>query len=123
MRTITDSNPRIVERLKTYFSRTGLASGVFDRYVPASYLLENFDNFKGKLSEDTLEKIQALVERINSLIADTDSVNVKEVRGRGKSRAAGAASRNLSMVDTGTVNIDSIQPSTAVGPLPIQTQF
>ena len=123
MRTITDSNPRIVERLKAYFSRTGLAGGVFDRYVPAAYLLENFDNFKGNLSEDTLEKIQALVERINSLIADTDSLSRTEGSGRDISGAAGLSRRNQSVADAGTVNIDSIQPSTAIGSLPVQTQF
>ena len=123
MRTITDSNPRIVERLKAYFSRTGLAGGVFDRYVPAAYLLENFDNFKGNLSEDTLEKIQALVERINSLIADTDSLSRTEGSGRDISGAAGVSRRNRSVADAGTVNIDSIQPSTAIGALPVQTQF
>jgi len=123
MRTITDSNPRIVERLKAYFSRTGLAGGLFDRYVPAAYLLENFDNFKGNLSEDTLEKIQALVERINSLIADTDSLNRTERSGRGISGAAAGSRRTRSVVDAGTVNIDSIQPSAAVGSLPVQTQF
>jgi len=123
MRTITDSNPRIVERLKAYFSRTGLAGGLFDRYVPAAYLLENFDNFKGNLSEDTLEKIQALVERINSLIADTDSLSRTEGSGRDISGAAGVSRRNRSVADAGTVNIDSIQPSTAIGSLPVQTQF
>ena len=123
MRTITDSNPRIVERLKAYFSRTGLAGGVFDRYVPAAYLLENFDNFKGNLSEDTLEKIQALVERINSLIADTDSLSRTEGSDRDISGAAGVSLRNRSVADAGTVNIDSIQPSTAIGSLPVQTQF
>ena len=123
MRTITDSNPRIVERLKAYFSRTGLAGGVFDRYVPAAYLLENFDNFKGNLSEDTLEKIQALVERINSLIADTDSLSRTEGSGRDISGAAGVSRRNRSVADAGTVNIDSIQPSTIIGSLPVQTQF
>ena len=123
MRTITDSNPRIVERLKAYFSRTGLAGGVFDRYVPAAYLLENFDNFKGNLSEDTLEKIQALVERINSLIADTDSLSRTEGSDRDISGAAGVSRRNRSVADAGTVNIDSIQPSTAIGSLPVQTQF
>ena len=123
MRTITDSNPRIVERLKAYFSRTGLAGGVFDRYAPAAYLFENFDNFKGNLSEDTLEKIQALVERINSLIADTDSLSRTEGSGRDISGAAGLSRRNRSVADAGTVNIDSIQPSTAIGSLPVQTQF
>ena len=123
MRTITDSNPRIVERLKTYFSRTGLAGGVFDRYVPAAYLLENFDNFKGNFTEDTLEKIKALVERINSLIADTDSFKIREASGRGNSRGTGFVPRRSNLLNRETANINSIQPSTAVGSLPVQTQF
>ena len=123
MRTITDSNPRIVERLKTYFSRTGLAGGVFDRYVPAAYLLENFDNFKGNFTEDTLEKIKALVERINSLIADTDSFKMREASGRGNSRGTGFVPRRSNLLNRETANINSIQPSTAVGSLPVQTQF
>ena len=123
MRTITDSNPRIVERLKTYFSRTGLAGGVFDRYVPAAYLLENFDNFKGNFTEDTLEKIKALVERINSLIADTDSFKMREASGRGNSRGTGFVPRRSNLLNRETANINSIQPSTAVGSLPVQTKF
>ncbi len=123
MRTITDSNPRIVERLKTYFSRTGLAGGVFDRYVPAAYLLENFDNFKGNFTEDTLEKIEALVERINSLIADTDSFKMREASDRGNSRGTGFVPRRSNLLNRETANINSIQPSTAVGSLPVQTQF
>ena len=123
MSTITDSNPRIVERLKAYFSRTGLAGGMFDRYVPASYLLESFDNFKGNLTEDTIEKIQALVERINSLIADTDSFSIPETSGRGNSRRTGVVPRRSNLLDTGTVDRDAIQSSAAPGSLPLQTQF
>ena len=112
-----------MERLKTYFSRTGLAGGVFDRYVPAAYLLENFDNFKGNFTEDTLEKIKALVERINSLIADTDSFKMREESGRGNSRGTGFVPRRSNLLNRETANINSIQPSTAVGSLPVQTQF
>ena len=123
MRTITDSNPRIVERLKAYFSRKGIAGGVFDRYVPASYLLENFDNFKGNLSEDTLEKIQTLVERINSLIVDNDLFNVKEMSGRDKSRKSSVSPGKDNTVNIGTLNIDSTESATTIGSLPVQTQF
>jgi len=123
MRTITDSNPRIVERLKAYFSRMGIAGGVFDRYVPASYLLENFDNFKGNLSEDTLEKIQTLVERINSLIVDNDLFNVKEMSGRDKSRISSVGPEKDNTVNIGTLNIDSTESATTIGSLPVQTQF
>ncbi|MBS20956.1 MAG: hypothetical protein CL739_02535 [Chloroflexi bacterium] len=123
MRTITDSNPRIVERLKAYFSRMGIAGGVFDRYVPASYLLENFDSFKGNLSEDTLEKIQTLVERINSLIVDNDLLNVKEMSGRDKSWKSSVGPGKDNTVNIGTLNIDSTEPATPIGSLPVQTQF
>jgi len=123
MRTITDSNPRIVERLKAYFSRMGIAGGIFDRYVPASYLLENFDNFKGNLSEDTLEKIQTLVERINSLIVDNDLFNIKEMSGRDKSRISSVGPGKDNTVNIGTLNIDSTESSTTIGSLPVQTQF
>ena len=123
MRTITDSNPRIVERLKAYFSRMGIDGGVFDRYVPASYLLENFDNFKGNLSEDTLEKIQTLVERINSLIVDNDLFNIKEMSGRDKSRISSVGPGKDNTVNIGTLNIDSTESSTTIGSLPVQTQF
>ena len=123
MRTITDSNPRIVERLKAYFRRTGLAGGVFDRYVPASYLLENLDNFKGNFTEDTLEKIQALVERINSLIADTDSYEIPRASRKGNSSGISGVPRKARVTGPGAVNIDSIQSSAAVGSLPVQTQF
>tara|TARA_B100000029_G_scaffold196936_2_gene194983 strand:+ start:1675 stop:3690 length:2016 start_codon:yes stop_codon:yes gene_type:complete len=123
MRTITDSNPRIVERLRAYFSRMGIAGGVFDRYVPASYLLENFDSFKGNLSEDTLEKIQTLVERINSLIVDNDLLNVKEMSGRDKSWKSSVGPGKDNTVNIGTLNIDSTEPATPIGSLPVQTQF
>jgi len=123
MRTITGSNPRIVERLKAYFSRMGIAGGVFDRYVPASYLLENFDSFKGNLSEDTLEKIQTLVERINSLIVDNDLLNVKEMSGRDKSWKSSVGPGKDNTVNIGTLNIDSTEPATPIGSLPVQTQF
>ena len=127
MRSITESNPRIVERLKVYFAKTGIAGGVFDRYVPAAYLLENFDDFKVHISEDTIEKAKTLVERINSLITEVDSIdtlNSSKGRALGGSRTA---SNKSNINATGTVGIDSIQSSAqssaAVGSLPFPTQF
>ena len=127
MRSITESNPRIVERLKVYFAKTGIAGGVFDRYVPAAYLLENFDDFKVHISEDTIEKAKTLVERINSLITEVDSINTLN---SSKGRALGGsrtASNKSNINATGTVGIDSIQSSAqssaAVGSLPFPTQF
>ena len=68
MKMITGSNPRIVERLIDYFERENISNGLFDRYVPAAFLLENFDSFKGQISDDTVSKIETLINRINSLL-------------------------------------------------------
>ncbi|MEC9365477.1 MAG: hypothetical protein VX695_00300, partial [Chloroflexota bacterium] len=81
------------------------------------------DNFKGNLSEDTLEKIQTLVERINSLIADNDLFNVKEMSGRDKSRISSVGPKKDNTVNIGTLNIDSTESATTIGSLPVQTQF
>ena len=129
MRSITESNPRIVERLKVYFAKTGIAGGVFDRYVPAAYLLENFEDFKTHISEDSVEKAKALVERINSLITKSDSIDILNSSKGGGSRTSRSASKNRTgskksgIKATGTVDLGSIQSSAAVGSLPLQTQF
>ena len=68
MKSISESNPRIVERIKSHFNATQIAGGNFDRYRPASYLLENFDKFKYDISEDTIGKIASLIGRINGLL-------------------------------------------------------
>ncbi|MED5429636.1 MAG: AAA family ATPase [Chloroflexota bacterium] len=68
MKSISESNPRIVERIKSHFNATQIAGGNFDRYRPASYLLENFDKFKYDISEDTISKIASLIGRINGLL-------------------------------------------------------
>jgi len=71
MKSISESNPRIVERIKSHFNSTQIAGGNFDRYRPASYLLENFDKFKYDISEDTIGKIASLIGRINGLLPGT----------------------------------------------------
>ncbi|MQG74455.1 MAG: hypothetical protein FI697_02525 [SAR202 cluster bacterium] len=68
MKAISESNPRIVERIKSHFSSAGIAGGSFDRYRPAAYLLENFDKVKYDISEDTVDKIASLIGRINGLL-------------------------------------------------------
>ncbi len=68
MKAISESNPRIVERIKSHFSSDGIAGGSFDRYRPAAYLLENFDKVKYDISEDTVDKIASLIGRINGLL-------------------------------------------------------
>jgi len=68
MKAISESNPRIVERIKSHFNSAQIAGGNFDRYRPASYLLENFDKLKYDISEDTIGKIASLIARINGLL-------------------------------------------------------
>ena len=68
MKAISESNPRIVERIKSHFSSAGIAGGSFDRYRPAAYLLENFDKVKYDISEETVDKIASLIGRINGLL-------------------------------------------------------
>ncbi len=123
MRSITESNPRIVERLKAYFAKTGTAGGVFDRYVPAAYLLENFEDFKVHISEDSIEKAKTLVERINSLITEAGSIDTLNSSKRGGSRKSRTASNKSGIKATGVVDFKSLQSSAATGSLPLQTQF
>jgi hypothetical protein len=77
MRSITESNPRIVERIKSYFAEADIAGGVFDRYRPAAYLLANYEVLKQEISKDTLDRIRSLVERVNSLLPVMDDVGVQ----------------------------------------------
>ena len=79
MRSITESNPRIVERIKTYFADEGIEGGVFDRYRPAAYLLANHEGLKQEISKDTLDRIRSLVERVNSLLPAMDNAGVQPV--------------------------------------------
>tara|TARA_B100000809_G_scaffold230454_1_gene244865 strand:+ start:22250 stop:24265 length:2016 start_codon:yes stop_codon:yes gene_type:complete len=123
MKSITESNPRIVERLKTYFAKTGIAGGVFDRYVPAAYLLENFEDFKIHISEESIEKVKTLVERINSLITEADSIDILNSSKSGGSPITHRASNKSDINATGPVGLKPIQSSAAVGSLPLQTQF
>ena len=123
MKSITESNPRIVERLKAYFAKTGIAGGVFDRYVPAAYLLENFDDFKIHISEESIEKAKTLVERINSLITEADSIDILNSSKSGGLPITHKASNKSDINATVPIGLKSINSSAAVGSPPLQTQF
>ena len=123
MKSITESNPRIVERLKAYFAKTGIAGGVFDRYVPAAYLLENFDDFKTHISEESIEKAKTLVERINSLITEADSIDILNSSKSGGLPITHKASNKSDINATVPIGLKSIKSSAAVGSPPLQTQF
>ena len=93
MKAISESNPRIVERIKSHFSSAGIAGGSFDRYRPAAYLLENFDKVKYDISEDTVDKIASLIGRINGLLpGDSQNGNGNGVINLSESQRVRAAS-------------------------------
>ena len=75
MKAITESNPRIVERLREYFSAHSISGGEFDRYRPATFLLQNFEVLRSEISADTVNKIASLVERVNGLLPTTAQNN------------------------------------------------
>ena len=75
MKLISESNPRIVERIKMYFKSHDISNGEFDRYKVATYLLENFDTLKHEISEDTVKKIASLIQRINDLLPNISDRN------------------------------------------------
>ena len=68
MKAITDSNPRIAQRLAAYFEREGIAGGRFDPYRPAAYLLQHHDDLHGEIDEATVERAASMFERINALL-------------------------------------------------------
>ena len=68
LRSISDRNPRIAERVKAYFSANAIASGAFDPYRPAAYFLQNHGTLRADINESTIENVAAMFERINQLL-------------------------------------------------------
>ena len=68
LRSISERNPRIAERVKGFFSANDIAGGAFDTYRPAAYFLQNHGTLRGEINETTIENVAALFERINSLL-------------------------------------------------------
>ena len=75
MKLISESNPRIVERIKMYFSSHNINGGEFDRYKVATYLLENFEDLKQDISKETVKKIESLIQRVNLLLPSGSNIN------------------------------------------------
>jgi hypothetical protein len=65
---ITDSNPRIVERVRAYFESVGIADGKFDPYRPAAYMLQKHAELGHELNDGTIASVASMFERINSLL-------------------------------------------------------
>jgi energy-coupling factor transporter ATP-binding protein EcfA2 len=85
---ISDSNPRIAERVATYFERHGIDGGEFDRNRPAAYLLGKHSQLRDDIDEATIERASALFNRVNALLplngpmngASTHSIGFQRTR-------------------------------------------
>jgi predicted ATP-dependent endonuclease of OLD family len=74
LRSISDSNPRIVHRIAAYFESEGIAGGRFDPYLPAAYLLQHHAEFRNEIDDSSVERVASLFERINSLLPTNGAV-------------------------------------------------
>ena len=84
LRSISESNPRIVRRTAAFFQEQGIAQGIFDPYRPAAHLLQNNVALRGEISDAALERVASLFQRVNSLLPDerpTASTNDTEPAG------------------------------------------
>ena len=68
LRSISDRNPRIAERVKAFFSANNIAGGEFDTYRPAAHFLQNHGTLRGEINETTIDNVAGMFERINSLL-------------------------------------------------------
>ena len=68
LRSISDRNPRIAERVKAFFSANNISDGEFDTYRPAAHFLQNHGTLRGEINETTIDNVAAMFERINSLL-------------------------------------------------------
>ena len=88
---ISDSNPRIAERVATYFERHGIDGGEFDRNRPAAYLLGKHSQLRGDIDEATIERASALFNRVNALLPLNGQVNGADSPSIGLHRTRAAA--------------------------------
>ena len=68
LRSISGRNPRIAERIKSYFEINDICDGEFEPYKPAAYLLQNYGTLRSEVNDTTINDVAAMFERINSLL-------------------------------------------------------
>ena len=81
MRAITDSDPRIANRIQAYFRAENISDGQFETYKPAAYLLQKHALLRDDIDEETVEKAASMFERINALLP-SDNFAIEGVNGR-----------------------------------------
>ncbi len=75
MKAISDSNPRIGQRIQKFFAREDLCDGHFDPYRPAAYLLEHHLELRSQIDDATVERAASMFDRVNSLLSMKESTN------------------------------------------------
>ena len=75
LKTISDSNPRIAQRISAYFASEGICGGKFDTYRPAAYLLQAFAARRNEIGDDTIERAASMFDRINALLPSNGASN------------------------------------------------
>ncbi|ELZ01571.1 AAA family ATPase [Natrialba aegyptia] len=65
---IQNQNPRIARRLEWFFEEKQINGSVFEHNKPAKHFQKNRDKFKEEITEDTLDRFEALFEDLNSII-------------------------------------------------------
>ncbi len=75
MKAISDSNPRIAQRVQKFFAREELCGGRFDPYRPAAYLLEHHLELRSQIDEATIERAASMFDRVNSLLSMNGATN------------------------------------------------
>ena len=84
LKAISESEPRIVHRLETYFEGEDSIECSFDSYRPASHLLEKHALLRNEIDDETIERAASMFERINALLSTrgvyTETTNGSSVR-------------------------------------------
>ncbi len=75
LKTISDSNPRIAQRIAAHFASEGICGGKFDTYRPAAYLLQTFAARRNEIDDDTIERAASMFDRINALLPSNGASN------------------------------------------------
>ncbi|MCH2307147.1 MAG: ATP-binding protein [SAR202 cluster bacterium] len=75
MKSISESNPKILQRIETFFRKSNIAGGTFEPHRPAEYLLNNYHTLQFEIDESTVDKAVQLFDRVNGLMGDPDYQN------------------------------------------------
>ena len=90
LRSISDRNPRIAERIKSYFEVNDICEGQFEPYKPAAYLLQNHGTLRAEINDATIDNIASMFERINSLLPTNGAGSARSLDARRSATLASA---------------------------------